>query len=101
ALGIQSFEMGVLGGVVVGLIVYYLNKKYQDIVLPDAFSFFGGIRFVPIISILVMSIVGILLIFIWPFFQDAIANVGALINDIGIFGPFLYGFANALLKPFG
>lgn len=101
ALGIQSFEMGVLGGVVVGLIVYYLNEKYQDIVLPDAFSFFGGIRFVPIISILVMSIAGIVLIFIWPFFQDAIANVGTLINSIGIFGPFLYGFANALLKPFG
>lgn len=100
-LGIQSIEMGVLGGIIVGLIVYALHEKFQDIVLPDAFSFFGGIRFVPIISALVMGIVGLVIPFIWPIFQSGIEQLGTMIQHAGIFGPFLYGVGVLLLKPVG
>lgn len=100
-LGIQSIEMGVLGGVIVGLIVYHLHEKYQNIKMPDAFSFFGGIRFVPIISVLVLSIVGLILPIIWPIFSLLINYIGYLISKTGIFGPFLYGLGLAILKPFG
>lgn len=99
--GIQTIEMGVLGGIIVGIIVYYLHERCQDMKMPDAFSFFGGIRFVPIISVLVMSIVGLIIPIIWPIFAKAIVAMGLLIQKAGIFGPFLYGLGLAILKPFG
>lgn len=99
--GIQTIEMGVLGGIIAGLIVYYLHEKYQDIKMPDAFSFFGGLRFVPIVSVLVLSIVGLIIPLIWPIFSKGINGVGYLIQKAGIFGPFLYGLGLAILKPFG
>lgn len=92
-LGIQSLEMGVLGGILVGLITYFLLERYQEIKLPDAFSFFGGIRFVPIISVIVEAFVGLIIPFIWPTFQSGIVGLGHLIQSAGIFGPFLYGIA--------
>ena len=100
-LGIQSLEMGVLGGILVGLITYYLLEKYQEIKLPDAFSFFGGIRFVPIISVIVESFVGLIIPFIWPTFQSGIVALGHLIQNAGVFGPFLYGIALSILKLMG
>lgn len=100
-LGIQSIEMGVLGGIIAGLIVYVLHEKFQDTVLPDAFSFFGGIRFVPIISSLVMSVVGLVVPIIWPIFSSGITAIGHLISKAGVFGPFIYGLGTAVLKPFG
>lgn len=100
-LGIQSIEMGVLGGIIVGLIVYVLHEKFQDTVMPDAFSFFGGIRFVPIISALVLSVVGLVIPLIWPFFSEGIASIGHLIAKAGVFGPFIYGVGTSVLKPFG
>ncbi|WP_125702208.1 PTS transporter subunit EIIC [Lacticaseibacillus daqingensis] len=100
-LGIQTLEMGVLGGILVGLITYFLLEKYQEVKLPDAFSFFGGIRFVPIISVIVESFVGLLIPFIWPTFQNGIVGLGRLIQGAGIFGPFLYGIALSVLKLMG
>lgn len=100
-LGIQSIEMGVLGGIIAGLIVYFLHERFQDTVLPDAFSFFGGIRFVPIISTLVLSLVGLVIPVIWPVFANIISSIGLLIAKTGVFGPFIYGLGNNLLKPFG
>ena len=88
-LGIQTLEMGVLGGILVGLITYFLLEHYQEIKLPDAFSFFGGIRFVPIISVIVESFVGLVLPFVWPILQNGIIGLGRLIQGAGIFGPFL------------
>lgn len=99
--GIQTIEMGVLGGILVGIIVYNLHEKFQDIKMPDAFSFFSGIRFVPIISVLTLSIVGLIVPLIWPLFAKAIFSVGLLIQKSSIFGPFLYGLGLAILKPFG
>ncbi|MDO4432239.1 MAG: maltose/glucose-specific PTS transporter subunit IIBC [Aerococcaceae bacterium] len=100
-LGIQSIEMGVLGGIIAGLIVYFLHEKFQDTVLPDAFSFFGGIRFVPIISSLVMAVVGLVIPIIWPVFSSVITAIGHVIAKAGVFGPFIYGLGTAVLKPFG
>lgn len=100
-LGIQSIEMGVLGGIIAGLIVYVLHEKFQDTVMPDAFSFFGGIRFVPIISALVLSIVGIIIPIVWPVFSSVITAIGTLISKVGVFGPFIYGLGTSVLKPFG
>lgn len=48
--GIQTLQMGVFGGIIVGLGVAALHNRYHKIVLPNAISFFGGSRFVPIIS---------------------------------------------------
>lgn len=100
-LGIQTIEMGVVGGVIVGLIVYNLLKRFQDIKLPDAFSFFGGIRFVPIISVLVMALVGLVVPFVWPVINMGIHGMGVAIQSAGVFGPFLYGLGVLILKPFG
>lgn len=99
--GIQTLEMGVLGGIISGIIVYLLHEKFQDMKMPDAFSFFGGVRFVPIISILVLSIVGLIIPIIWPILASGISYVGILIHKSGVFGPFLYGLGLAILKPFG
>ncbi|EUJ36711.1 maltose/glucose-specific PTS transporter subunit IIBC [Brochothrix campestris] len=100
-LGIQTLEMGVLGGIIVGIIVYLLHKRFYTIQLPDAFAFFGGPRFIPIISSLVLAIVGIILPMIWPFFALGIAAIGELIQKAGVFGPFLFGAGERLLLPFG
>ncbi|AZP90097.1 PTS maltose transporter subunit IIABC [Pediococcus acidilactici] len=100
-LGVQTIEMGVLGGIITGIIVYNLNKKYCTIQLPDSFAFFGGARFVPIITSLVMAVVGIILPIIWPIFAFLINGVGALIHGAGPFGPMLFFSGERLLLPFG
>lgn len=100
-LGVQTIEMGVLGGIITGIIVYNLNKKYCTIQLPDSFAFFGGARFVPIITSLVIAVVGIILPIIWPIFAFLINGVGALIHGAGPFGPMLFFSGERLLLPFG
>lgn len=100
-MGIQTIEMGVLGGIIVGIIVYVLHNRFYAIKLPDAFAFFGGARFVPIITALTFSVVGILIPMIWPIFALGIASVGAIIQGAGAFGPFLFGAGERFLLPFG
>lgn len=100
-MGIQTIEMGILGGIIAGLVIYFLLEKYQDMKMPDAFSFFGGTRFVPIISALTMSLIGLIIPFIWPIFDFLITGLGGIIKSVGIFGPFLYGIGILTLKPFG
>ncbi|WP_193065675.1 maltose/glucose-specific PTS transporter subunit IIBC [Hafnia alvei] len=100
-LGIQSLEMGVLGGIVVGVITYFLHERFQDTQLHDAFAFFSGIRFVPIITALTLSIVGLIIPFLWEYVAIGITAIGRLIQSTNVFGPFLYGVGVLLLKPFG
>lgn len=99
--GIQTLEMGVLGGIIAGLIVYRLHERYYTKELGDSFAFFSGVRFVPIVTSLVMAIVGLILPFIWPLFAWVINGIGLLIQKSGIFGPFLFGSGERLLLPFG
>ncbi|MEH7513288.1 maltose/glucose-specific PTS transporter subunit IIBC [Gottfriedia acidiceleris] len=100
-MGIQTIEMGVLGGIIAGIIVYLLHNRFYSIKLPDAFAFFGGARFVPIITTLALSVVGIIIPMIWPIFAIAITGIGSIIQKSGVFGPFLFGAGERLLLPFG
>lgn len=100
-MGIQSIDTGVLGGVIVGIIVYHVHTRFHEIQLPDAFAFFGGARFVPIMTALVLSVAGLIIPFIWPVFDSGIRGIGTLIKNAGIFGPFLFISGERLLLPFG
>ena len=99
--GILSLQMGVFGGILVGLGVAALHNRFYKIELPQVLSFFGGTRFVPIISALVYTLVGILMFFIWPVIQSGIYAVGDLVLRSGYFGTWIYGLMERLLIPFG
>lgn len=100
-LGIQSLQMGVFGGIIVGLGVAALHNRFYKIELPQVLSFFGGTRFVPIVSALVYFLVGILMYFIWPTIQTGIYSLGGLIQNSGYVGTWIYGFIERALIPFG
>ena len=100
-LGITSLEMGVFGGIIVGLGVAALHNKFYKQELPMAFSFFSGVRFVPIISTIVYIFVGILCFFVWPFVQSGIFTLGNLVTASGYAGTFIFGFLERALIPFG
>lgn len=100
-VGITSLQMGVFGGIIVGLGVAALHNKFYKIQLPQVLSFFGGTRFVPIICSLVYTLVGILMFFIWPVIQGGIYSVGDLVLNSGYAGTWVYGFMERLLIPFG
>ncbi|MBQ4510657.1 MAG: PTS transporter subunit EIIC [Clostridia bacterium] len=100
-VGIESLQMGVFGGIIVGLGVAYLNKSVYKIRLPNVISFFGGTRFVPIISTLAYVLVGVLMFFIWPFIQTGIFALGDLVLRSGYAGTLIYGFIERILIPFG
>ena len=99
--GIQSLQMGVFGGIIVGLGVAALHNRFHKIVLPNALSFFGGSRFVPIISTIVYMFVGILMYFIWPVVQNGIYALGGLVTGSGYIGTLIFGIIKRALIPFG
>ena len=99
--GIQSLQMGVFGGIIVGLGVAALHNRFHKIVLPNALSFFGGSRFVPIISTIVYMFVGILMYFVWPAVQSGIYALGGLVTGTGYFGTLIFGIIKRALIPFG
>ncbi len=100
-LGITTLQMGVFGGIIVGLGVAALHNKFYKIQLPQVLSFFGGTRFVPIISSLVYLAVGVLLFYIWPVVQTGIAALGQLVLNSGYAGTWIYGIIERALIPFG
>lgn len=99
--GILSFQMGVFGGIIVGLGVAWLHNKYHKIILPNALSFFGGSRFVPIISTIVFLFVGIAMYFVWPLAQQGIFALGGLVTGTGYIGTLIFGIIKRALIPFG
>ena len=99
--GIQSLQMGVFGGIIVGLGVAALHNRFYRIQLPSALSFFGGTRFVPIISTIVYMFVGILLYFVWPVVQNGIYALGSLVTGSGYVGTLIFGLIKRALIPFG
>ncbi|WP_019554055.1 PTS transporter subunit IIABC [Propionispira raffinosivorans] len=99
--GIPTLQMGVFGGIIVGLGVASLHNRYHKIVLPDALSFFGGSRFVPIISTIVYLFVGIVMYFIWPVVQNGIFALGGLVTGTGYIGTLIFGIVKRALIPFG
>ena len=100
-LGINSLQMGVFGGIIVGLGVAALHNKYYKIQLPQVLSFFSGTRFVPIISAAVYLVVGIAMYYIWPVIQSGINALGGFVLASGYAGTWLYGFIERALIPFG
>ncbi len=99
--GITSLQMGVFGGIIVGLGVAALHNRFYKIELPQVLSFFGGTRFVPIVSGLAYVVVGIVMFFVWPTIQAGIYAVGDLVLRSGYAGTWVYGFMERLLIPFG
>lgn len=99
--GMQTLQMGVFGGIIVGLGVAALHNRYHKIVLPNALSFFGGSRFIPIISTVVYLGVGILMYFIWPVVQNGIFALGGLVTGTGYVGTLIFGIIKRALIPFG
>ena len=99
--GIQSLQMGVFGGIIVGLGVAGLHNRFYRIQLPSALSFFGGTRFVPIISTIVYMFVGILMYFVWPAVQNGIFALGGLVTGSGYAGTLIFGLIKRALIPFG
>lgn len=100
-LGIPTLQMGVFGGIIVGLGVAALHNRFHKIVLPNALSFFGGSRFVPIISTVTYVFVGILMYFIWPAVQGGIFALGGLVTGTGYVGTLIFGIVKRALIPFG
>lgn len=100
-VGIESLQMGVFGGIIVGLGVAWLNNRFYKIRLPNVISFFGGTRFVPIISTLTYVLVGVLMFFVWPYIQSGIYAIGDLVLKSGYGGTLIYGFTERILIPFG
>lgn len=92
---------GAFMGILSGIVAATLYNRFHNIQLPAAFAFFGGRRFVPIITGAVMLVVGTLLIFIWPPICSALTNFGKSFIDLGPAGAALYGFFNRLLIPTG
>ena len=93
--------MGVFGGIIVGLGVAALHNRFYRIQLPNALSFFGGTRFVPIISTIVYMFVGILMFFVWPVVQNGIYALGGLVTGSGYVGTLIFGLIKRALIPFG
>ena len=101
SLGITTLQMGVFGGIIVGLGVAALHNRFYKIRLPQVLSFFGGTRFVPIISTAVYLVVGVLMFYIWPVVQNGIALLGNLVVNSGYAGTWIYGIIERALIPFG
>ena len=100
-LGINSLQMGVFGGIIVGLGTAALHNRFYKIQLPQMLSFFSGTRFVPIISAAVYLVVGIAMYYIWPVIQGGINALGGFVLASGYGGTWLYGFIERALIPFG
>ncbi|MCM3782359.1 glucose-specific PTS transporter subunit IIBC [Neobacillus mesonae] len=100
-LGIQTLQTGVLGGIVVGLVTAWLHNRYNKIELPQFLGFFGGSRFIPIVSSFAAIFIGIILFLIWPTIQLGISGLGSLVDKTGYIGTLFYGFFLRMLGPLG
>ncbi|PNZ26488.1 PTS glucose transporter subunit IIB [Staphylococcus rostri] len=101
ALGIQTVETGVFGGIIVGILTAVLHNKYNKVSLPQFLGFFGGSRFVPIITSFAAIFLGVVMFFVWPAVQSVIFGAGGLVNKTGVIGTLIYGFILRMLGPFG
>lgn len=100
-LGIFVYNMNVIGGVISGLVTVKIHNRYRQQELHSAMTFYSGKRFVPIMNAIVNIIIGMILVFIWPYMNRIILSLGGVISDSGIIGAFLYGFFEKLINPTG
>ncbi|KAF0994690.1 N-acetylglucosamine-specific PTS transporter subunit IIBC [Geobacillus sp. TFV-3] len=97
----KDINMSVLGGIISGVVAGLLYNRYHDIKLPDWLGFFGGRRFVPIVTSFVMLVLALVFGYVWPPIQDGINAVGHWIVGAGALGVGIFGFLNRLLIPVG
>jgi PTS system N-acetylglucosamine-specific IIC component len=97
----EDIDMSVLGGILSGVIAGLLYNRYYNIKLPDWLAFFGGRRFVPIVTGGVMVVLAFIFGFVWPPVQEFIHGVGEWILGAGALGAGIYGFLNRILIPIG
>ena len=97
----SSIDIGVFGGIVVGILAGILYNKFHSFRLPEVLAFFGGKRFVPIVTAAVCTILGCVFGFVWPAIQNALNNFGAWLVSLGGIGPAIYMIVNRALLPFG
>ena len=77
------------------------SQQISKVVLPPYLGFFGGSRFVPIVTAFAAIFLGVLMYFIWPSIQAGIYHVGGFVTKTGAIGTFVYGFILRLLGPLG
>ena len=99
--GLEKFDPGVLGGIIIGLMAGYLYNRFHGIQLPQFLGFFGGKRFVPIVTALASLIVAIPLGAAWPAIQNGLDGFGNAVIGASAVGAAMYGIVNRLLIPFG
>lgn len=100
-LGIFVYNMNVIGGIIAGLITVALHNRFRQTELPESLSFYSGKRFVPIITVLCLSVVGVALVYIWPIINNVIISAGTAISSLGVFSAFAYGMLEKLINPTG
>lgn len=93
-------DMGVFGGIIIGLLAAYLYKRFSSIELHPVLGFFSGKRFVPIITSVSSLVIGVIFSFVWPLIQNGINAASSLIADSTV-GLFFYATIYRLLIPFG
>jgi N-acetylglucosamine PTS system EIICBA or EIICB component len=93
----DKLNMGVLSGVVAGIVAGMLYNRFKDIKLPEFLAFFGGKRFVPIVTGLACLVLGIVFGYAWGPVQSAIDTAGHWLTTAGAIGTFVYGLLNRLL----
>ncbi len=97
----KDVNMGVFVGIIIGVLAGTLYNRFHNIRLPEFLGFFGGKRFVPIITSIAAIFVGILAGYFWPYVQNGIDAFSNMIIGLHEFGTFLYGVLNRLLIPLG
>lgn len=100
-LGFFTYSMGVLGGIIVGCLIAFITSKFYNTKLPTALSFFAGTRTVPIVSLILGGILGIIFFFIWPTIGRGLGFLSDFVHSSGLVGTFVYRFSVESLIPFG
>lgn len=90
--GVESIDTGTVGAIAIGCMVSFFHSRYRNIELPQFLGFFGGSRFIPIVSAFGAIFVGAIFFLVWPIFQGWLVSAGTAIAGMGAFGTFLYGF---------
>ncbi|AOQ21887.1 PTS sugar transporter subunit IIA [Mycoplasma capricolum subsp. capripneumoniae] len=100
-----QLDTGVVGGIVVGCLVALIYNKYKDVTLPQALSFFGGRRFIPMLGVLMIVPLGLGFAIVWPWAQFISIKIGTTLSQANGFAKGFavgtYGFLNRIVQPFG
>ncbi|MFI3249605.1 MAG: PTS transporter subunit EIIC [Eubacteriales bacterium] len=97
----NAIDTGMAGALVLGFTAVYLHNKYQNIELPAFLGFFGGARFVPIVTSFSAIFIGAGFYIVWPSIQNVLIATGIAVSGAGIFGTFIFGLLHRLGVAFG